>query len=143
ILESGNRVLLVEDEILVAMMMRDILSELGLSVIGPFSRLSDAMVAAVHDGIDAGIIDINLGGEFVYPVADVLVARQVPFVFVTGYGVESIDSRFAHVPIIKKPVQRQALQQIFAPAQSAELAKAASQYATRRNRSREAALGRN
>src|SRR5262245_892108 len=71
-LETGNRVLLVEDEILVAMMMRDILTELGFSVVGPFSRLSEAMVAAVHEEIDAGIIDVNLGGEFVYPVADVL-----------------------------------------------------------------------
>jgi CheY-like chemotaxis protein len=115
-LDTGNRVLLVEDEILVAMMMRDILSDLGFSVIGPFSRLSEAMVAAVHDEIDAGIIDINLGGEFVYPVADVLVARSIPFVFVTGYGVESIDERFGSVPIIKKPVQRQALQKIFIPA---------------------------
>jgi PAS domain S-box-containing protein len=119
-LVTGNRILLVEDEILVAMMMRDILTELGFSVNGPFSRLSEAMVAAVHDDIDAGIIDINLGGEFVYPVADVLAARKIPFVFVTGYGVESIDGRFGDVPIIKKPVQRQVLQNIFVRAASAE-----------------------
>jgi hypothetical protein len=119
-LDSGNRILLVEDEILVAMMMRDILSELGFLVIGPFSRLSEAMIAAVHDEIDGGIIDINLGGEFVYPVADVLVARNIPFVFVTGYGVESIDDRFGFISIIKKPVQRQALQKIFIPADCEE-----------------------
>jgi PAS domain S-box-containing protein len=117
-LETGNRVLLVEDEVLVAMMMRDILTELGFTVVGPFSRLTEAMVTAVHEEIDAGIIDVNLGGEFVYPVADVLQARKIPFVFVTGYGVESIDRRFAHVPIIKKPVQRQVLQRIFIPAAS-------------------------
>jgi len=122
-LETGNRVLLVEDEILVAMMMKDILTELGFSVIGPFSRLAEAMVAAVHDNIDAGIIDVNLGGEFVYPVADVLAARNIPFVFITGYGVESIDSRFDYVPIVKKPVQRQVLQKIFVPAESGEPAK--------------------
>ena len=122
-LEGGNRVLLVEDEILVAMMMKDILTELGFSVIGPFSRLSEAMVAAVHEDINAGIIDVNLGGEFVYPVADVLAARKIPFVFITGYGVESIDSRFEYVPIVKKPVQRQVLQKIFVPADAAEPAK--------------------
>jgi two-component sensor histidine kinase/CheY-like chemotaxis protein len=116
-LDTGNSILLVEDEILVAMMMRDTLTELGFSVAGPFSRVSDAMVAAVHDEIDAGIIDINLGGEFVYPVADVLVARNIPFVFVTGYGVESIEARFGSVPVIKKPVQRQALESIFIPAE--------------------------
>ena len=94
-LATGNRILLVEDEILVAMMMKDILAEFGFSVVGPFSRVAEAMVAAVHEDFDAGIIDVNLGGEFVYPVADVLVARDIPFVFVTGYGVESIESRFA------------------------------------------------
>jgi PAS domain S-box-containing protein len=128
-LETGNRVLLVEDEILVAMMMRDMLTELGFTVVGPFSRLAEAMIAAVHEEIDAGIIDVNLGGEFVYPVADVLVARQIPFVFVTGYGVESIDSRFGYVPIVKKPVQRQALQKIFIPAECEQPAK----FAARRN----------
>ena len=122
-LEAGNRVLLVEDEILVAMMMKDILTELGFSVIGPFSRLAEAMVAAVHEDINAGIIDVNLGGEFVYPVADVLAARKIPFVFITGYGVESIDSRFGYVPIVKKPVQRQVLQKIFVPAEAVEPAK--------------------
>jgi len=137
-LEGGNRIILVEDEILVAMMMRDILSDLGFSVVGPFSRLSEAMIAAVHDDIDAGIIDVNLGGEFVYPVAEVLVARDIPFIFVTGYGVESIDDRFASVPVIKKPVQRQVLQTIFAPAVREEAA-AFSTFGARRRGLRRAA----
>jgi PAS domain S-box-containing protein len=140
-LETGNRILLVEDEILVAMMMRDILTELGFSVIGPFSRLSEAMVAAVHEEIDAGIIDINLGGEFVYPVADVLAARKIPFVFVTGYGVESIDGRFTCVPIIKKPVQRQALQNIFIPADVDETKGSNGRYAAVRGGAARAASG--
>ena len=133
-LATGNRVLLVEDEILVAMMMRDILSELGFSVVGPFSRVAEAMVAAVHEEFDAGIIDINLGGEFVYPVADVLVARKIPFVFITGYGVESIDSRFANVPILKKPIQRQVLQSIFVAADSDGPAMARGRYGARARR---------
>jgi PAS domain S-box-containing protein len=141
-LETGNRILLVEDEILVAMMMRDILTELGFSVVGPFSRLTEAMVAAVHDKIDAGIIDVNLGGEFVYPVADVLAARKIPFVFVTGYGVESIDGRFGYVPIVKKPVQRQILQSIFVPAQSGEAATLPKRYGGGRRVSRPATVGR-
>jgi len=138
-LEAGNRIILVEDEILVAMMMRDILSDLGFSVVGPFSRLSEAMIAAVHDDIDAGIIDVNLGGEFVYPVAEVLVARDIPFIFVTGYGVESIDDRFASVPVIKKPVQRQVLQTIFAPAVREEAAAFGTFGARRRGLRRAAA----
>jgi len=135
-LEEGNRVLLVEDEILVAMMMRDILTELGFAVVGPYSRLAEAMVAAVHEDINAGIIDVNLGGEFVYPVADVLAARKIPFVFVTGYGVESIDRRFGDVPIIKKPVQRQVLQGIFVTPESES-----ATFAKRRSRAER--LGRN
>jgi PAS domain S-box-containing protein len=135
-LRTGNRVLLVEDEVLVAMMMRDILTELGFSVVGPFSRLAEAMVAAVHEEIDAGIIDVNLSGEFVYPVADVLVAREIPFVFVTGYGVESIDGRFGYVPIVKKPVQRQTLERIFISPSSEQGVKVMSRRnssASRRN----------
>jgi two-component SAPR family response regulator len=142
-LASGNRVLLVEDEVLVAMMMRDLLAETGLTVVGPFGRLSEAMIAAVHQDLDAGIIDVNLGGEFVYPVADVLVARGIPFVFVTGYGVESIDGRFGQVPIIKKPVQRQALQKIFLPPEDEERAAVASRrYGTGRESLSRAAAGR-
>jgi PAS domain S-box-containing protein len=135
-LKTGNRILLVEDEILVAMMMRDILGDLGYSVVGPFSRLSEAMIAAVHEEIDAGVVDINLGGEFVYPVADVLVARGIPFVFITGYGVESIDKRFGSVPIIKKPVQRQALQKLFIQADREQPAFGEGTFAVGRERAR-------
>jgi hypothetical protein len=100
------------------------------------------MIAAVHDDIDAGIIDVNLGGEFVYPVADVLIARKIPFVFVTGYGVESIEGRFGHVPIVKKPVQHQALQRIFiAPDPAAEPELSRLYSSDRDRRKREAAVG--
>jgi PAS domain S-box-containing protein len=109
----AGRVLLVEDEALVAMMMRDVLLELGLSVAGPFCTPGEAVAAAHDDGVDAAILDVNLGGELIYPVADTLAARGVPFVFVTGYGAESIDGRFAHVPILQKPIEREVLQHLF------------------------------
>jgi CheY-like chemotaxis protein len=112
-LNGGRNLLLVEDEILVAMMMRDIFTELGFSVIGPFCGLAEAMVAAVHEEIDAGILDVNLNGELVYPVADVLVARQIPFVFVTGFDHQHVDKRFARIPVVQKPVQRNVLQGLF------------------------------
>jgi two-component sensor histidine kinase/DNA-binding response OmpR family regulator len=110
---SGNRILLVEDEALVAMVMRDMLVELGFSVIGPFSRAADAAAAAVSERIDAAVLDINLDGELVYPVADELTRREVPFVFVTGYGAESIERRFAHVPVLQKPIERPMLEGVF------------------------------
>jgi two-component sensor histidine kinase/DNA-binding response OmpR family regulator len=110
----GSRVLLVEDEALVAMVMRDLLMELGFCVVGPFSRTAEAAAAARDGPVAAAVLDINLDGELVYPVADLLAARGIPFVFVTGYGAESIEPRFAHIPVLQKPVERQVLEGVFA-----------------------------
>jgi PAS domain S-box-containing protein len=110
---AGNRVLLVEDEALVAMAMKDMLVELGFDVLGAYGRAGDALAAARSHDINAAVLDVNLGGELIYPVADCLIARGVPFVFVTGYGVETIDARFAHVPVLQKPIGRQVLHDAF------------------------------
>jgi PAS domain S-box-containing protein len=110
---SASRMLIAEDEALVAIMMEDLAIELGWSVVGPFSRAADALAAAKTDEIHAAILDVNLGGESVYPIADALMARGVPFVFATGYGAESIDRRFACAPVLQKPIDRQALEHVF------------------------------
>ncbi len=110
---TGNRVLVVEDEALVAMMMRDSLMELGFHVIGPLGRTAEALACAANDEVDAAILDVNLGGDPIYPVAERLAGRGVPFVFLTGYGAESIDPRFAHVPVLQKPIEPGALQRLF------------------------------
>ena len=110
---AGNRLLLVEDEALTDMMMSDILTELGFHVIGPFGRVADAMAAVGREDFHAAVLDVNLDGEMVYPVADLVVARGVPFVFVTGYGAEGIDSRFAQVLVLQKPIEKQMLESIF------------------------------
>jgi two-component sensor histidine kinase/DNA-binding response OmpR family regulator len=109
----GNRMLIAEDEALVAIMMEDLAVELGWSVVGPFAKAADALAAAKDDDIQAALLDVNLGGESVYPVADALTARGVPFVFTTGYGAESIDRRFASTPILQKPIDRHVLEQVF------------------------------
>ena len=111
---AGKRVLLVEDEMLVAMMMKDMLTDLGFSVVGPFSRIAEALPAARDNDLEAAVLDINLNGELVYPVAEALVARGVPIVFVTGYGAESIDKRFSQIPVLQKPIERQVLESFFA-----------------------------
>jgi CheY-like chemotaxis protein len=121
---SGNRILVVEDEALVAIAIREALEEQGYSVIGPCNRITDAMVALRHNRVDAAVLDVNLGDDSVYPLADTLVAESIPFIFVTGYGAEELDRRFMTVPILQKPIERQALQAIFtqsprAPARSA------------------------
>jgi PAS domain S-box-containing protein len=112
-LVNGNRILLVEDEALVAMMMRDSLVELGFSVVGPFDRADEALACASDQPLDAAILDVNLGGDLVYPVAERLTRRDVPFVFVTGYDAENIDTRYAHVPVLQKPIEREVLQGLF------------------------------
>jgi PAS domain S-box-containing protein len=120
---SGNRVMIVEDEALVAMVVSESLAALGCSVVGPFSRCADALAAMDLGDVDAAILDVNLGGEMIYPLAEVLATRGVPFIFVTGYGAESIDRRFTHIPVIQKPVERHMLQRIFSP-QASEAAPA-------------------
>ncbi|HEY1542966.1 MAG TPA: response regulator [Xanthobacteraceae bacterium] len=106
---------MVEDEALVAMVVSDALMELGYEVVGPFGRPADALAAINNGRIDAAVLDINLAGTLVYPVAEQLVSRGIPFVFVTGYGIESVDKRFAHIPVLPKPIERETLQRVFIP----------------------------
>jgi PAS domain S-box-containing protein len=109
---AGNRILLVEDEALVGMMMNDMLTDLGFHVIGPFGRVADAMAAVEREEFHAAVLDVNLGGGLVYPVAELITARGVPLIFLTGYGAEGIDSRFAHVPVLQKPIEKHMLQSV-------------------------------
>ena len=99
-----TRILLVEDEALVAMMMHGVLEQLDCAVIGPCATCFEALSLLKESKIDAAILDVNLGGETVYPVADALTRLGVPFAFATGYGRETIESRFAHVKTLEKPV---------------------------------------
>jgi PAS domain S-box-containing protein len=108
----GDPILLVEDEPLVSMMLAEILSGFGHIVDGPYNRLSDAVRAAESNDIRAGILDINVGGEKSYAVADVLTTRNIPFIFVTGYSADGIDSRFTHVPVLQKPIEPKKLRAV-------------------------------
>jgi two-component sensor histidine kinase/CheY-like chemotaxis protein len=107
------RVLLVEDEALVAMMIQDTLAEFGFHVVGPLGTASEALAAARESHIDAAVLDINLGDGLVYTVAEILGVRGVPFVFVTGYDIDSVDPRFSDIPILQKPIEREMLQKVF------------------------------
>ncbi|HEX3430736.1 MAG TPA: response regulator [Rhizomicrobium sp.] len=102
--DGRPRVLLVEDEPLVAMMMNGFLDQLDCHVAGPCNSPFEALAFLKENTIDAAILDINLGGETVYPVADALTRLAVPFAFITGYGNESIESRFSHVKRLEKPI---------------------------------------
>ena len=102
---DDKRVLLVEDEPLVSMMLADMLSAFGHKVDGPYSRFSDAILAAKRNNLQAGILDVNLGGEKTYAVADILRDRKIPFAFVTGYAPDAIVPAFAHAPVLQKPIE--------------------------------------
>jgi PAS domain S-box-containing protein len=112
---GSRRVLLVEDEALVAMMIQEFLREYGRAVVGPISTASEALVTAQAGDFDGAILDINLGDGMAYPVAEILSARGVPFVFLTGYEADTVDERFSQVPVLQKPIERQMLQKIFLP----------------------------
>ncbi len=106
-----KRVLLVEDEVLVGMMMHDILVENGLSVVGPCGSVAEAAAALATAELSCAILDLNVDGETSYAIAETLRDRGVPFAFVTGYGRESIDAAFREVPILQKPIMREDLEE--------------------------------
>jgi CheY-like chemotaxis protein len=98
---QGVKVLVVEDEYLVATLMENMLASAGCVVAGPIPRLAQALDAASSEACDVAVLDVNLAGERVYPVADILAQRNVPFVFVTGYGV--LPGEYANRPRLCKP----------------------------------------
>ena len=103
------RLLLVEDELVVGLFMQDLLKTIGYCPTEPISRLSEAISAATSERFEGAILDMNLNGEIVYPLAELLTEQRVPFLFVTGYAPRSLDPRFTLVPVLQKPVVRDEL----------------------------------
>lgn len=104
---AGKRVLVVEDELLVALGLEVNLQELGCTVIGPASSLAAAMLAAAHETVDAAILDINLAGERVFPAAAILHDRGIPFMFCSGQSVpRQMPPFFTEAPRVPKPYTR-------------------------------------
>jgi CheY-like chemotaxis protein len=100
----GRRILVVEDEMMIAMLVEDMLSELGCSVIGPAHALDTALnLALTESGIDAALLDVNLGGQPVFAVADALRAKGVPAIFSTGYGDAGLRDVDRGSPVLQKP----------------------------------------
>lgn len=104
--EDTNRyVLVIEDEMMVAMGLEMALEDAGYEVIGPFGRLDQAIEAARSGQMDVALLDVNVRGDEVFPVADILAARGVPFAFLTGYGRETLPARFGSSRVLSKPFQ--------------------------------------
>jgi CheY-like chemotaxis protein len=102
---QGRRLLLVEDEPIVGIYMQTVLDEMGFVVVEVCRTLQDGLAAARQGNFDGAILDMNLGGVSVYPLADLLVSQGVPFLFATGYSGQAVDKRFAGIPIVEKPVE--------------------------------------
>jgi CheY-like chemotaxis protein len=108
----AKRVLVVEDELMIRMLLEDMLAELGYTVAAEAGRIEEALQAAKTADFDLAILDVNLDGEPVLPVADALVARGMPFVFATGYGERGVPDPYRDRPMLKKPFQMEGLKQM-------------------------------
>ena len=106
------RILVVEDELMIRMLLEDMLGELGYTVAAAAANMHEALEAAKNADFDLAILDVNLNGEPVSPVADALVARGVPFVFATGYGEHGLPEPYRGRPTLKKPFQLEGLEQM-------------------------------
>jgi DNA-binding response OmpR family regulator len=106
---DGLRILVIEDEYLVASLIQDFLEMAGCVVLGPIARLTEAVDAAQSDSCDAAVLDVNLGGSLVFPVAEILSQRQIPFAFITGYATGALPAEHHTRPTIRKPFRKDEL----------------------------------
>jgi CheY-like chemotaxis protein len=100
------RVLIVEDEMFISMLLEDLLSELGYEPAGPVARLEEALTAARGETFDVALLDVNLNGKATYAVADIFAERGIPFIFSTGYGAGGIPEAYRQRPVLTKPFRR-------------------------------------
>lgn len=101
---AGRRILVVEDETMIALLIQDMLADLGCALAGVAHGVDEAMaLAAGAAPIDAALLDVNLGGRPIFPVADVLRAKGVPLVFSSGYGEAGLREADAGAPVLRKP----------------------------------------
>ena len=106
---SGGSVFLVEDEVMIRMMVTDMLEELGYSVAAEAGEIGEAMKLAQSAEFDLAILDVNVNGKVISPVADVLAARKRPFIFATGYGSSGLPAEYRDRPALQKPFQIETL----------------------------------
>jgi len=117
---KGRRVLVVEDEMMIALLVEDMLTELGCAVVGPVNALDAALELARDDAeIDAALLDVNLAGRPVFPVADALRAKGVPTIFSTGYGDAALREADRGAPVLQKPYRASDLARALTQALSA------------------------
>lgn len=102
---AGLRILVVEDELMISMLVEDMLAELGHEVAGTAASIEEASRLARFGDFDGALLDVNLNGQTVDAVAHALVDRNIPFVFTTGYGQQGIPEAYRDRPMLQKPYQ--------------------------------------
>ena len=100
---AGRRVMIVEDEVMIAMLVETALEDERCTIVGSYRDLAGALAAAHSETLDLAVLDINLAGEMVFPVAEVLSGRGVPFLLLSGYGQTGLPSDRRHWPVCGKP----------------------------------------
>jgi len=108
---TGGSVFLVEDEAMIRMMVVDMLEELGFSVAAETGEINEALQLAEATEFDIAILDVNVNGKVISPVADLLKARNRPFIFATGYGTQGVPEDYRDRPALQKPFQIESLKQ--------------------------------
>ncbi|MGH6665283.1 MAG: response regulator [Pseudolabrys sp.] len=103
--KTQPRILVVEDEYLISMLLEDMLADLGFEVAAAVGTIAEASDVAANGDINAAVLDVNLDGQEIYPVAAILAKRGLPFVFVTGYGERSLPEPYRDRPALQKPFQ--------------------------------------
>lgn len=104
---DAPRVLVVEDEPLIAMLVQEWLEELNCSVVGPAASVAGALELIAGVELHGAVLDVSLGKEESFPIADELKKRGVPFAFATGYGIEGLDARFVGAEVLAKPFEHE------------------------------------
>jgi two-component SAPR family response regulator len=108
---TGRRILVVEDEMLIALMIEDAVQDSGGEIVGPVATLEKALKLAEEEEFDAAILDVTIRGGKVYPVAELLLARGIPFVFASGYGDWALPDELRDKPRLTKPFTAAALEE--------------------------------
>jgi CheY-like chemotaxis protein len=106
---QGGSVFLVEDEVMIRMMVADMLEELGYRVVAEAGEINEAIRLAQSTEFDIAILDVNVNGKVISPVASVIEARNRPFIFATGYGAQGLPEEYRNRPALQKPFQMETL----------------------------------
>jgi CheY-like chemotaxis protein len=113
---SNRKVLVVEDEMMIAMLIEDMLDEFGCRLVGPATSVPRALELIASESIEVAILDLNLDGKDTYAIADALQRKNVPFIFATGYGSAGLRQEYENRPVLQKPFQQKDLEAALADA---------------------------